>query len=141
MARMTIKGTDELAIQISRLETMSTEIAKDVVMAGAQPVADEIRKGLEKNLQGSKYSTGDLLDSLGIAPPNIDEKGNVNTKIGFDGYDRKGVPNVLKARVMESGSSKQKKRPFVRPAVNKTKKRAIEEMQKRLNEELKKIFK
>ena len=42
---------------------------------------------------------------------------------------------------MESGSSKQKKRPFVRPAVNKTKKRAIEEMQKRLNEELKKIFK
>ncbi len=141
MARMTIKGTDELAIQISRLETMSTEIAKDVVMAGAQPVADEIRKGLEKNLQGSKYSTGDLLDSLGIAPPNIDEKGNVNTKIGFDGYDRKGVPNVLKARVMESGSSKQKKRPFVRPAVNRSKQKAIEEMQKKLDEELKKIFK
>ena len=141
MARMTIKGTDELAIQISRLETMSTEIAKDVVMAGAQPVADEIRKGLEKNLQGSKYSTGDLLDSLGIAPPDVDRNGNVNTKVGFDGYDRKGVPNIVKARVMESGSSKQKKRPFVRPAVNRSKQKAIEEMQKKLDEELKKIFK
>ena len=88
---------------------------KDVVMAGAQPVADEIRKGLENNLAGSKYSKGDLLGSLGITPPGVDSQGNVNTKIGFDGYDSKGVANQLKARVMESGTSKIKKRPFVRP--------------------------
>jgi len=61
---------------------------------------------------------------------------NTNTKIGFDGYDRKGVPNALKARAMESGTSTQPKRPFVRPAVNRVKKKAIEEMGKTLDIEL-----
>ena len=136
MAKMTIKGTDELELQLSKLGTMSTKIAKDVVMAGAQPVADEIRKGLQANLQGSKYSKGDLLGSLGITPPGVDSQGNVNVKIGFDGYDSKGVSNQLKARVMESGTSKIKKRPFVRPAVNKSKKRALEAMQKKFDEEI-----
>jgi len=41
---------------------------------------------------------------------------------------------------MESGSSKQKKRPFVRPAINRSKKKALEEMQKKYDEELKKLF-
>lgn len=141
MAKMTIRGTDELELQLSKLGTMSTKIAKDVVMAGAQPVADEIRKGLNQNLQGSKYSKGGLLKSLGIAPPSVDGQGNVNTKIGFDGYDSNGVPNPLKARVMESGSSKIKKRPFIRPAVNRSKKKALEEMQKKCDEEIKLIMK
>jgi HK97 gp10 family phage protein len=140
MAKMTIKGTDELEIQLSKLGKMTTEIAKDVVMAGAQPVADEIRKGLQANLQGSKYSKGDLLDSLGIAPPDVDNNGNVNKKIGFDGYDSNGVANQLKARVMESGTSKIKKRPFVRTAVNRSKKKAIEEMSKKFDEEIKIII-
>lgn len=140
MAKMTIKGTDELELQLSKLGTMSTKIAKDVVMAGAQPVADEIRKGLQANLQGSKYSKGDLLGSLGITPPGVDSQGNVNVKIGFDGYDSEGVANQLKARVMESGSSKQKKKPFVRPAVNRSKKRVEEAMQKKFDEEIKLII-
>jgi HK97 gp10 family phage protein len=140
MAKMTIKGTDQLELQLSKLGNMSTKIAKDVVMAGAQPVADEIRKGLENNLAGSKYSKGDLLDSLGIAPPGVDNQGNVNTKIGFDGYDSNGVANQLKARVMESGSSKQKKKPFVRPAVNRSKKRVEEAMQKKFDKEIKLII-
>jgi HK97 gp10 family phage protein len=140
MAKMTIRGMDELELKLSQLGKMSTDIAKDVVMAGAQPVADEIRKGLQANLAGSKYSKGDLLDSLGIAPPGVDNQGNVNTKIGFDGYDSNGVANQLKARVMESGSSKQKKKPFVRPAVNRSKKRAEEAMQKKFDEEIKLII-
>lgn len=84
MARMTIKGLDEYALKLSKFGKDAPEIAKKVVMAGANPIADEIRKELEKNLAGSKYSTGDLLDSFGIAPPDIDSMGNTNTKIGFD---------------------------------------------------------
>ena len=126
--------------KLSKLGTMSTKIAKDVVMAGAQPVADEIRKGLQANLQGSKYSKGDLLGSLGITPPGVDSQGNVNVKIGFDGYDSEGVANQLKARVMESGTSKIKKRPFVRPAVNRSKKKALEAMQKKFDEEIELII-
>ena len=139
MARMEIRGFDELELQLSKLA--DPEIAKEVVMAGANPIADEIRKRLEKNLKGSKTSTGDLLNSLGIAPPDIDYDGNTNTKIGFGGYDRKGVANALKARVMESGTSIHKKRPFIRPAVNKSKKLAEAEMQKKLDEKIEIIMK
>lgn len=137
MAKMTIRGLDEYALKLSKLGADASKIAKKVVMAGANPVADEIRKNLEKNLSGSKYSTGDLLDSFGIAPPGVDRQGNTNTKIGFEGYDRKGVPNALKARAMESGTSTQPKRPFVRPAVLKMKKKAIDEMGKTLDSEIK----
>ena len=100
MAKMTIRGLDEYALKLSKLGTDAPKIAKKVVMAGANPVADEIRRNLENNLKGSDYSTGDLLDSFGVAPPDIDGRGNTNTKIGFDGYDRKGVPHAQKARAM-----------------------------------------
>lgn len=152
MAKMTIKGMDEYSLKLSKLGKASVEISKKVVMAGANPVANEIRKNLEANIRDPSpvgknsnrmvkknygKSTGDLLNALGVAPPGVDRLGNTNTKIGFEGYDRKGVPNALKARAMESGTSRLKKRPFIRPAVNKTKKKAIEEMGKTLEEEIK----
>ncbi|AKL96624.1 HK97-like phage protein [Clostridium aceticum] len=151
MAKMKINAGEEYAKKLSRLGKDSTEIAKKVVMAGARPIADEIRKNLEANIRDPGYvgkgqrivkknykkSSGDLIDSFGIAPPDVDRLGNTNTKIGFEGYDSKGVPNALKARAMESGTSQLKKRPFVRPAVNKMKKKAIEEMGKTLDAEMK----
>jgi hypothetical protein len=161
MAKMTIKGTDELALQLSKLGTMSTKIAKDVVWAGAQPVADEIRKGLEslpvdelKQLKtGETFNVApygeinDLVNSLGVTKPDVDGGGNVNIKIGFDGYGSypskkypKGLPNKLLARAIESGSSVRKKMPFVRSAVNRSKKKALEEMKKKCDEEIKIIM-
>ena len=151
MAKMTIKGTEEYALKLAKFGKDAPEIAKKVVMAGANPVADEIRKNLIANLNDQAYvgkgesfwgvknntPTGDLLNSFGIAPPDVDKNGNTNTKIGFEGYDRKGVPNALKARAMESGTSRLRKRPFIRPAVVKMKGKAIEEMGKTLDREMK----
>lgn len=128
MARMVIKGLDEYALKLSKLGKNAPEIAKRAVRAGASPVADEIRNELQKVLAGSQYSKGNLINSMGIAPPDVDRNGNTNTKIGFAGYDSKGVPNALKARAMESGTSTQPKKPFIRPAVNRAKKKAIEAM-------------
>ena len=160
MARMEIRGFDELELQLSKLA--DPELAKDVVMAGAQPIADEIRKSIEalpedkfRYLKKNEVFTGvpkqqkqDLLDSLGITPPDIDFDGNTNTKIGFDGYGKiptkkypKGVPNQLLARAVESGSSVRKKTPFIRKAVNKAKKLAEAEMQKKLDEKVEIIMK
>lgn len=136
MAKMTIKGLDEYAKALDNLGKDSVEIAKKVVYSGADIVADEVRRELTHALGGSEYSTGDLLNSLGIAPIDSDSRGNTNTKIGFGGYDRKGVPNALKARAMESGTSTQRKKPFMRRAVNRAKKKAIDEMGKRLEVEL-----
>jgi len=160
MARIEIRGFDGLELQLSKLA--DPELAKDVVMAGAQPVADEIRKSIEalpedkfRRLKKGEVFIGvprqqkqDLLDSLGIAPPDVDYDGNTNTKIGFDGYGKiptkkypKGVPNQLLARAVESGSSVRKKTPFIRKAVNKSKKLAEAEMQKKLDEKIEIIMK
>lgn len=160
MARMEIRGFDELELQLSKLA--DPDISKEVVQAGAQPIADQIRKNLEglpedkfRYLNKGEVFVGvpkqqkkDLLNSLGITPPDIDFDGNTNIKIGFDGYGKiptkkypKGVPNALLARAIESGSSVRKKTPFIRKAVNKAKKLAEAEMQKKLDEKIEIIMK
>lgn len=153
MARMTIKAPDAISKKLSSLGNSIDKIGKKVVMAGAAPIADEIRKNLEANLKDPAYagnggvgdfgrvkqneSTGDLLNSFGIAPASVDKNGIINTKIGFSGYDKKGVPNALKARAMESGTSRLKKRPFVRPAVSKARNKSLKAMEEAFNEEVK----
>lgn len=153
LPKMDIKAGDDLIKQLSKLNSNTNKIAKEMVRAGANPVADQIRKNLEANIKDPAYagkgnsespvkknygkSSGDLIDALGISPASIDRKGVINAKVGFKGYDSKGVPNALKARAMESGTSKLRKRPFVRPAVNKTKGKCLEEMQKAFDTEIK----
>jgi len=129
---------DEFALKLSQVATQSDEIAKKAIYEGAKIVADKIKSNLEGVL--SKEATGDLVASFGVAPITKDSEGNFNTKIGFDGYDSKGVANQLKARVLESGTSdeRQPKRPFVRPAVNATKNQAIAKMGQVIDEEIKK---
>ena len=140
MARITFKAGDDYAAKLLKLANTSEETMKKAVYAGAAVVTDKIRENLEANLAGSDQSTGALADSLGITPISQDKDGFWNAKIGFDGYDEKGVPNQLKARVMESGSSTVRKRPFVRPAVNATKKAAVEAMKKVMEEEIEKTM-
>jgi hypothetical protein len=58
--------------------------------------------------------------------------------ISFSGYDRKGVSNILKARVLESGSSKQRKTPFFRKSVNASRAAAQSAMASVVEKELSK---
>lgn len=136
LAKLEIKGLGELALKLSQLGTQSDEIAKKAVYAGAKVVADKIRANLRGVL--SIERTGDLERSLGISPIKVDKSGVINTRIGFSGYDRKGTANQLKARVLESGSSRQRKRPFFRTAVKSSKRLAQSEMQRVTEEEIKK---
>lgn len=137
MARFAFKAGEEYAIKLSKLATNTDEIAKKAIYEGVKIVADEIKKNLEGVL--SEEATGELVDSFGVTPITKDNNGNWNAKVGFDGYDSQGVPNQLKARVLESGSSRQKKRPFVRPAVNKTRKQVVKKMEEVIDEEIKKL--
>ena len=154
LAKMTIKGLDEYAKMLDRMGRQAPEISKKAVYAGADMVANEIRKNLEQNIRDPMYvgknknkeyavkqrrSTGALEQSLGIAPITTDKNGNTNTKVGFSGYDNNHTPNVLKARAMESGTSTLRKRPFVRPAVNAVKKPAQQEMGAVIDKEIAKI--
>ena len=118
MAKMTIKGLDEV---MSKLDTLARskaeEIIEDAVEDGADIVADKVRANLSGVLSGE--STGALLGSLGITP--VDNRdGFINAKVGFDGRDSKGTPNALKASVLEYGSRRQPPRPFMKPAQSAT---------------------
>ena len=138
MAKFIAKAAEEYVIRLSRLAAADQrEIAGKAIYKAADIVADEVRARLNGVIKGP--STGALAASLGIAKMQEDADG-YNVKIGFDGYDAKGVPNLLKARVMESGSSKQKKRPFMRPAVNATRGAAVEKMGEIIDEEIARIM-
>lgn len=137
MGRITFKAGNEYAIKISRLVARSDYIAKKAIYEGAKIVTDRIRKEMNTKLSGE--STGDMAESLGITPMDRDDYGDWNVKVGFDGYDSKGTPNQLKARALESGTSTIKKRPFVRPAMYASKKRAQEAMAKVIDEEIRNL--
>ena len=136
MPKYTIRVGEDFALKLSQLATDFDDVAEKAIRAGADIVADEMRARLEKSLSGK--STGDLEAAMGITPVLRDSNGDWNAKVGFDGYDRNGVPNQLKARVLESGSSKQQKRPFIAPAVRATRKQVQDAMEKIIEDEFEK---
>lgn len=158
MAKMTIKGPEEYMSKLTELGKNSVKICEDAVRVGGGIVADEVRTALQglpenefRKLRDNEKFTGvpksqkkDLLDSLGITPVTTSRDGIINVKIGFDGYGSykskkypNGVPNPLLARAIESGSSVRQKTPFIRKAVNRSKKRAIAEMGKSIESDMK----
>lgn len=164
MAKINFKGVEKYVNKLELLQ--KNEVIKKAVYRGGEVVAEAIKEGLkqlpieegenglppmgseENPLHGvSRKQKRDLIESFGLAPME-DEKGYINTKAGFDGYGSiktkkypKGVPNSMLMRSVESGTSFRKKHPVIRPAVNKSRKKAEEIMEQTVNEELKKIFK
>lgn len=160
MAKLQFKGLEEYARKLQLMSKNTKEMCGSIVYEMADIVADEIRENINAlpaipNKQAiadykKKRTTGltkeekkGLQDGFGIAKMQ-NEKGYWYVKLGFDGYNEtktkkypKGQPNVMIARATESGSSVREKRPFVRPAVNKTRKRAIEKAQEIIDQECK----
>ncbi|HIU49729.1 MAG TPA: hypothetical protein IAD22_01780, partial [Candidatus Limousia pullorum] len=95
-------------------------------------------------------STGELEDSLGVAPMDVDEKGNYNIKIGFNEprrtqYEAKGkrsyntATNAMVANVLEYGKHGQPAKPFLKPAISSSRSRCKKAMIDTFNEEIKKL--
>nr|DAE46649.1 MAG TPA: hypothetical protein [Caudoviricetes sp.] len=136
--KATTTGLGDVGAKWRAVVDNGDEMTKRAVYEGAKITANEVKARLKGTL--GKYATGKLVKSLGIA--NIQcVKMYADTSIGFDGYDAKGVPNQLKARALESGTSKQPARPFVRPAVNSCREEAeaamAAEFKKQLNNKVK----
>ena len=163
MASIKFSNDKQFAEKLQEFERMFDDVESidNLVFQGAKIVADEIRKNLEalpedefRKLKPGEQFRGvprsvkdDLLASFGLAPIESDKNGFRNTKAGFDGYGSRptkkyprGVPNQLVARAVESGSSVRQKTPFVRPAVRKARKMAIEKIEKTMDEILKDAF-
>ena len=87
-----------------------------------------------------------LIDGFGISGLQNDN-GFHNVKLGFDGYNAtktedypNGQPNQLVARGVESGTSWKQKKPFIRPAINASRKEAEKKMAEVIDEEIQKLM-
>lgn len=130
----------DLTEKLGELAAKSPGILKRCLYPAAGVLADEIRKRLAPHDQ-----TGALADSITIAEMRVSGM-EVNTVVFFRGYDTShksksypnGVPNAIKAAALESGTSKQRKTPFIAPAVKAVKERATALMQQQLDQEIQK---
>lgn len=133
MAKIEFKGYDEYAKKITRLGRAGVGIIKYSVYGAAGMVIDAIKAN-------TPIDSGDLRESA-ILTNFENEQGFIYTSVQFVGYDSKGVPNAIKARVLENGSSTRRKQPFIRPAVNKVRKAAEAEIGKNLEKKINEIMK
>lgn len=157
MAKLEFKGMDEYIRQLNNVATATHDVAKAAVYAGADVVANEIRKGME----GLKTVTNEyamacyrrrepcyisdrqkkaLLDSFGVAKMR-NKQGYINTKLGYDGYNDivtrrwpKGQPNAMIARSCNHGSTAMIRQPFLDSAVARARDPAIRAMDKAAND-------
>ena len=152
------KGLDSYISYLQKIDAVTDEAIGEAVYEMAKVVADSVRSGIqalptvsnEANI--ATYKKGysrlsdkekqGLLDGFGVSPMQ-DDGGYINVKLGFDGYNSvktkkypKGQPNALIARVTESGSSYREKTPFIRPAVNASKKQAEQAGRMKIDEKI-----
>lgn len=138
MAKMVMTGVDEYIKKLQRIGRTEYVVStiKYAVYPGAGIVADAIRTEIEANHRES----GDLADSMVIVPMRNDN-GYINTKVNFDGYDQKGVPNAVKVAALESGNSRgQKATHFLSKTVRRVRAAAEKAMADALDEKINQIM-
>lgn len=160
MAKFSFNGMEEYEKKISKVFQDTKIVGGKAVYAAAGIVADEIRKNIKALPERSGFAAPEnpvrgvtkagkegLLEGFGVSKMQ-ETDGYLHVKLGFDGYNAtktkkypQGQPNQLVARGVESGASWLQKTPFVRPAINKTKKTAVKKMQDVIDEEIEKIMK
>ena len=140
MARITFKGVEEYEKKLSLLAKDTEQICGAAIYEGASIVADEIKAGIRPLPRKTGVTQKGLEDGFGISKLREDN-GFYNVKLGFAGYNANGEPNVMMARIMESGTSKVPKHPFVRPAINRAKAAVQDKMAAVLDEEIEKRMK
>lgn len=135
--KVEFKGITEYADKLAKLG----EKAQSVCAAALYDMADVYADAIRSETPVSTPDGGDLRDSLVIRPFKR-EDGVISTKITFEGYDRNGVPNAIKAAVLESGTSdgKHKKTLFLTKAKRKAQKAAEFAFEKKVDEIIKKTM-
>lgn len=155
MPRVTINSIEPLLQRLNQLGANTEEIAKKAVYAGAGVMADEYRAEIESLPIDNRFGTQErprhgvteaekdgLLLGLGVTPITND-RGYINAKIGFDGYNEnrtdrwpQGKPNKMIARAINSGTSFSEKIPFSDAANRRGRKRARDRMVEIVEQEI-----
>lgn len=116
MAKIEFEGLAEYEKKLRSLGVNIEGFCKQAVYPAAGLVIEEIKRSCP-------VDTGALRDSAALTKFE-DKDGYIFTQVTFNGVDDNGHPNPVKARALESGTSKQRKRPFIRPAFNRVKRTA-----------------
>lgn len=162
--RIEFPELDAYIRQLNAISSNSLTIIEKAIAEGAKPVADAIKASLQAvesvseeqvyHDRSAKRPTKitheqkeGLIESFGLAPMR-DDRGFINTKAGFDGYNKvqtrywpNGQPNAMIARTLESGSTYMQKQPFLRKSINSAKDAAVKKMQEYYDKEIEKITK
>lgn len=153
MARFNVgKGLDAYIRKLEKASNKSQEILGQCVYEGAKIVADQMRAQIQgipvseeyvpngkKRSGASKDEKDGLLAGFGIAKMSNDN-GFLNVKPGFSGKNADGTANATVARAINSGTSFRQAYPFVSRAVSASRGPAEKAIEKKLTDELQKIF-
>lgn len=140
MAKFECSGLDELAADMKRLgELDNDELVSEMLDAGAEVVAEEWQKGVERTVRNvDKRSSGDLAKSISVSK-GVKKVGEASAKdIYPKGKDRKGVRNAEKAFILHYGKSGQSPTLFVDDIENTAEGKAVDAMSEKYNEYLEK---
>lgn len=140
MAKFSVKMPDDFILKISTLGSRTDEVAGKCLEAGAEVAERSVRSHLKgvigSDIKGKPRSTGELLNSLGVSPVQVDKQGVTNIKVGFARNRADGRSNVMIANILEYGKPGQSPKPFVKPAEKAAKNDIIAAMQAALDKEV-----
>lgn len=154
MSKCEIKMPEKFLLKISKLGKETDKIVGQTLKVGGDIMLKSVKSHLKtvigKDLKHKKRSTGELVNSLGVSPDDVDNKGIHNIKVGFNEprrnqYEAKNkrsyytITNAMIANVIEFGKSGQNPKPFLKPAKNKSRKACIAAMAEKLSEEINKL--
>jgi HK97 gp10 family phage protein len=127
-----MKMPEELLLKLAALGNRTDEIIPKVLEVGGKVVLSAAKSNLQSAIgSNTKYesrSTGQLLSALGLSGARRDKDENYNVKIGFDENRTDGKSNAMIANVIEYGKHGQPPKPFLKPAVGKSKNAVISAM-------------
>jgi len=160
MPSIKMDGLDEVFARLKALGNGSAieDVQKQAVYEGMRVIKEEVvaliralpeqagytKDGSPRNVI-KKSEKEELIKHIGISAMETKD-GTVNNSVSFDGYTSlttkkypNGVPAILIARSINSGSSVRQKQPFMRQARAATKSKAIAAATKAAEEALAKL--
>ena len=103
MARFRTEGLDELIERMTEMELTVSELADEMLIAGAEEVREAWKKSAEEH---GHIDTGDMINSIDYSK-QVRQIGDIKeVDIYPQGKDRKGVRNVEKAFILHYGTSR-----------------------------------
>ena len=116
MAGFNLELPEDLINNLKTISNNTDEMYGRMTKAGAEVVY----KNVVNNMKSSFKSTDSLKKGLRISRTyKTKSDDGINTKVGFYGYNEKGIPIPLIALAREYGTSRgEKKKPFFRKAFN-----------------------